>query len=98
MIDVNELPATLPGTIKDQLLALAPYMTDRTLKSNGGFIIDMKIPIEAFVTFDINHAELNKNCMSLSVQVEQPEDIGFSGTCGHVIRHKQYVDAQLTYK
>ena len=94
MIDVNELPATLPGSMKDQLLALAPYMVSYNLKANGGFVADMKIPIEAFVTFDINHTVLAAHGMSLSVQVEQPED---AGVCGRVFRHAQYAEAQLTY-
>lgn len=95
MIDINELPATMPGSMKDQLLALAPFMIDRRLKMNGGFVIDLKIPIESFVTFDINHEALAEHNMSISVQVDSREP-SFDGNCG-IIRESRYADAQLTY-
>lgn len=97
MIGINDLPATMPGSMREQLIALAPYMTAYNMKGNGGFVIDMKIPIEAFVTYDINREELAAHGMALSVQVEQPGEIDFSGSCGRVIRQAQFADVQLTY-
>lgn len=93
MIDVNELPATMPGSMKDQLLALAPFMIDRRLKMNGGFVIDMKIPIESFLTFEIDHQALAVYNMTISVEVEAPEP-----SCdGRIIRESRFADVQLTY-
>lgn len=83
--------------MKDQLLALAPFMIDRKLKMNGGFVIDMKIPIESFVTFDINHQALAEYNMKISVEVEQPEQIDADAICGRVKRPVRFADAQLTY-
>lgn len=98
MIEANDLPATMPGSMKEQLIALAPFMTDRTFKMNGGFTIDMKIPIESFLTFNINHAELAAHNMSLSVQVEQPEpDLMGMGACGLIRNRPKFADVQLTY-
>lgn len=97
MINIDELPAKMPGTMKDQLLALAPFMIDRKFKMNGGFVIDLKIPIESFLTFDINHQALAEYNMSISVQVEQPEQIDSNAVCGRVIRPVRFADAQLTY-
>jgi hypothetical protein len=94
MINIDELPTTMPGTMKDQLLALAPFMTDRKLKMNGGFVVDMKIPIESFLTFDINHEALAEYNMSIIVHVDAPEP-AFDG---RIIRHARYAEATLTYK
>lgn len=93
MINVTDLPATMPGTMKEQLLALAPFMINRQFKMNGGFIIDLKIPIESFVTFDINHQALAEYNMAISVEVEAPEPI-FDG---RIMSRPRYADAQLTY-
>lgn len=95
MIDANDLPATMPGSIKEQLLALAPFMINHSFKMNGGFVVDLRIPIESFLTFDINHEALNEHNMSISLQVESREP-SFDGKCG-IIREPRYVDAQLTY-
>lgn len=93
MINITDLPATMPGSMKDQLLALAPFMTDRLLKMNGGFVVDMKIPIDSFLTFGINHEALAEHGMSVSVQVESPEPI----LDGSIVKRARYADVQLTY-
>jgi hypothetical protein len=93
MINIDDLPTTMPGSMKDQLLALAPFMTDRNFKMNGGFVIDLKIPIESFLTFNINHQALAEYDMTISVQVDAPEP-SFDGL---IMRQPQYADAQLTY-
>lgn len=94
MIDINELPATMPGSMKEQLLALVPFMIDRKFKMNGGFVIDMKIPIESFLTFDINHQALAEHNMTISVQVQSPEP----SLDGRIMKYPEYADAQLTFK
>ena len=93
MIEINDLPATMPGSMKEQLIALAPYMTGRTLKMNGGFVIDMKIPIESFLTFNVDHQALAEYNMTISVTVEQPEP-SFDG---RIMREPKFADAQLSY-
>lgn len=93
MITITDLPATMPGSMKEQLLALAPFMTDRQFKMNGGFVIDLKIPIESFLTFDINHEALAEHNMRISIQVEPPEPI----LDGRMVRRPRYAEAQLTY-
>lgn len=93
MINITDLPATMPGTMKEQLIALAPFMINRQFKMNGGFVIDLKIPIESFVTFDINHQALAEYGMTISVEVEAPEP----SYDGRIMREPRYADAQLTY-
>lgn len=89
-----DVPSVLPGTIKDQLRALAPYVIRNTPKSNGGFVMDLKIPIDAFLTLDINNDALAEYQMTASVSVDPPEP-----ACGGMImRYADYADVQLTYK
>lgn len=88
-----ETPSVLPGPIKDQLKALAPFMLRHTPKSNGGFVIELKIPIDSFVTFDLNNDELAKYKMSASVSVDPPEP-----ACGgRIIRYAEFADVKITY-
>lgn len=89
-----DVPSTLPGSIKDQLRALAPYMIRQTPKSNGGFVMELKIPINAFLTLDINNDALVEYQMIASVTVNPPEP-AFGGM---IMRHADYADVQLTYK
>lgn len=91
MIAYN-VPSTL--SIKDQLRALAPYIIRNTPKSNGGFVMDLKIPIDAFLTFDLNNETLAEYRMTASVSVDPPEP-AFGG---RIIRYADYADVQLTYK
>lgn len=93
MINVNDLPATMPSSMKEQLVALAPYMTDFCEKRGGGFVIDMKIPIESFIMFNINHEALAEHNMTISVEVEAPEP----AVDGRIMRQARYADARLTY-
>lgn len=79
--------------MKEQLLALAPFMTERQFNRYGGFVIDMKIPIESFLTFDINHEALIEHNMTISVQTDAPEPL-FDG---RMIRKPVYADVRLTY-
>lgn len=88
-----EFPSVLPGPIKDQLKALAPYMLKHTPKFNGGFVIELKIPIDSFVTFDLNNDELAKYKMSASVSVDPPEP-----ACdGRIMRYAEFADVKITY-
>lgn len=91
---ILETPATLPGSIKEQLLALAPYMVDFTLKANGGFVINLKIPQEAFVTMALDHDALIENNMQVSVSIDTPEPI----SDGRLIRRQRYADVELMYR
>lgn len=89
-----DVPLTLPGSIKDQLRALAPYIIRHTPKSNGGFVIELKIPVASFVTFDLNNDELAKYEMSASVSVDPPEP-----SCGgRIMRYAEFADVKITYK
>jgi hypothetical protein len=87
-----DMPATMPGTMKEQLQALAPYMVDHALKANGGWWIRFMILIANF-----NHKELAYYGMVLNVTVEQPE-MSFDGPCGVIRQPRRYADVELTYK
>lgn len=89
-----EVPSVLPGPIKEQLKALAPYMIRHTPKSSGGFVIELKIPIGSFVTFDLNNDELSKYNMKASVSVDPPEP-AFGGL---IMREAEFADVKITYK
>lgn len=94
MIPIPDVPATLPGTIKEQLKALAPFMLRNRPKANGGFVIDLKIPVDAFLTFDLNNDMLAKYDMSASVSVDAPEP-----SCnGRIMRYAEFADVKITYK
>lgn len=86
-------PSVLPGPIKDQLRALAPYMLRHTPKANGGFVIELKIPVTSFVTFDLNNDELAKYKMSASVSVDPPEP-AFGG---RIMSYAEFADVKITY-
>lgn len=89
-----DVPSTLPGSIKDQLRALAPYIIRNTPKSNGGFVMELKIPIDAFLTFDLNNEALAEYQMTASVTIDPPEP-----SCnGMIMRYADYADVKLTYK
>jgi hypothetical protein len=91
---ILDTPAALPGSMKEQLLAVAPYMVDYALKANGGFVINLKIPQEVFVTSTIDREMLIENEMQLCVSIEPHEpDLG-----AIIRRHPKYVDVELTYK
>jgi hypothetical protein len=89
-----DFPSVLPGPIKDQLKALAPYMIRHTPKSNGGFVIDLKIPITSFMTFDLNNDELARHNMTAAVSVDPPEP----AHGGRIMRYAEFADVKITYK
>lgn len=95
----NELPATLPGSIRDQLVTLAPYVISWSLYHNGGFTLDLKIPKSVFLTFHIDHTLLATYGLTMSVstnpqEVFQTEE---STVCGRASREQSYVDVELKY-
>lgn len=92
-----EMPATLPGSMKEQLQALAPYMISYQLKANGGWVADLQIPIDAFITADFNHEILAVHDMKLSVTIEPPE-MPLEEVCGLIRRKARYADVELSYK
>jgi hypothetical protein len=89
-----EVPSVLPGPIKEQLKALAPYMLRHTPKSNGGFVIELKIPIDSFVTFDLNNDELARYNMRAAASVDPPEP----AHGGMIMRYAEFADVKITYK
>lgn len=91
-----EMPATLPGSMKEQLQALAPYMIGYELKENGGWVADLKIPIDAFITADFNHEVMAAHNMRLTVTINTPE-MPLDGVCGRRERPR-YADVELSYK
>jgi hypothetical protein len=94
-----DMPATLPGTMKEQLRALAPYMVDHALKSNGGWVANYIIPLEAFVTADFNHNALAEYNMKMCVTIKTPDvQIGGEQMCGRVAGQARYADVELSYK
>ena len=93
------MPATLPGTMKEQLRALTPYMVDHALKANGGWVANYMIPLDAFVTADFNHDALAEYDMKLCVTIETPEvQISGDQRCGRVVGQARYADVELSYK
>jgi hypothetical protein len=91
------MPAILPGTMKEQLRALAPYMVDHAIKANGGWVANLKIPIDAFITAEFNHEELAKYDLKLCVTIEANEMPDFE-TCGRKASRARYADVELSYK
>lgn len=87
-----EPPAILPGTLKEQLRALAPYMLKFRPKENGGFVIKMAIPVD-ILTGDLDVEFLRKHNLSLEISSDEPRP-----SCdGRIMIYPEYVDVTLTY-
>lgn len=98
MNDLN-MPATLPGSMKEQLRALAPYMVDHALKVNGGWVANYIIPLDAFVTADFNHDAIAEYDMKMCVTIGTPEvQIGGEQMCGRGVGQARYADIEISYK
>lgn len=85
-------PAELPGNLKDQLRALAPYMHSFTQKANGGFVIELSIPCED-IAGDFDHAYLAKHKLKLSGKIDPP--VSMAGVL--MFRSDRYIDFTLEY-
>lgn len=76
-----ELPATLPGSLREQLMALLPYATHRGMGffSNGRtkIIIDFLIPNEVVLYADINERMLRQHGIELEIQREKEDCTGW---------------------
>jgi hypothetical protein len=88
-----DLPASLPGSMKEQIEALAPFVQRTTPRMNGGWVAELLIPIENFITFDLNHEELAKYNLTASVSVEAPQP----SSCGRIMIEPRYADVTIDY-
>lgn len=87
-----EPPAILPGSLKEQLRALAPYMRTIRPKANGGFVIEMVVPIDIF-TGDLDQEFLRKHNLSLEIESDKP----LPSYDGQIMIYPEYADVTLTY-
>jgi len=60
-------PASLPGSLRDQLRALAPYMTDVSWNIKGGFRIELTVPNDMF-NGGIDIGFLQRNGLDLTME------------------------------
>lgn len=85
-------PAELPANLKDQLQALAPYMRDFRFKGNGGFIVELTVPIDIITAYDPD--QLATYGISLCTTINAPENV--FGRADH--RPQKYVEITMEYR
>lgn len=88
-----DLPVTMPGTMKEQIEALAPFIQRTIPKMNGGWVAELLVPIENFLTFDLDHEELAKYNLTASVSVDAPKP----SACGRIMIEPKYAEVTIDY-
>lgn len=79
--------------MKEQIEALAPFVQRITPKMNGGWIAELLIPIEDFVTFELNNEQLAEYNLTASITVEAPH----LSSCGRLMIEPRYADVTIDY-
>lgn len=89
------MPATLPGTMQEQIRALLPYVVNHGL-SMQGWMLELKIPMDAFVTMKIDKDQLAGYGIQWSVNIDT-RGLSFDGPCGRK-QSPVYAEVELSYR